>query len=515
MYACQTGYRQEPYAGSFQTALAGIPGCNKWSNVPDDYDVSLYTDSYYTFFKAIGRVKNYCPWWLYNGPSSANFVSAPQQPRPVITGINYPGMSYASPYEYSYTVINNFCYLCSTVTKRTDLQYPPGYYQSGPCTNQCYEHKNDQSITTINGVTYKAFCTNPLASASKPLDYDSFRAILKDSYRAVPYYTTVPTTVAEDIAATPQYDYRPADPIMSDINAQDAKLTRTQAQVMAIQTTNATTGSVQGRQCMCSGTQYMDLLNKNCVTLCPAATYADSATRTCQPCRANKTSPEGSTSSAQCVCSYATPYWTGFSCMQQLNPSAVVTGSGFTTRYENKYTIHEFTQSGSFTLLSPTIAKLLLVGGGAGGSSDGYPGGGGTVTNVNNQSLSGGTYNVVVGASGGPNSSGGNTSLTGPGTNFTANGGTVLTSLTSLTSFRFINLGESTILYCACADSACTPPPPSTSTSTTAASGSVTADIAAAPISAADAALFAAAPGDSPPSSGTIAYTTYVQTNFI
>jgi hypothetical protein len=145
--------------------------------------------------------------------------------------------------------------------------------------------------------------------------------------------------------------------------------------------------------------------------------------------------------------------------MQQLNPSAVVTGSGFTTRYENKYTIHEFTQSGSFTLLSPTIASLWLVGGGAGGTSDGKPGGGGTVTYLDNQSLSGGTYTVTVGSGGGPDRAGGNTSLTGPGTNFTANGGTVLTSLTSALAFRFINLGASTILYCECSDSMCTPPP--------------------------------------------------------
>jgi hypothetical protein len=229
--------------------------------------------------------------------------------------------------------------------------------------------------------------------------------------RQTPSTINVSTSVVDNKAATPQYDYRPADPVMSDINVDNATLTRTQAQVMAIQTTNATTGSVQGKQCMCSGTQYMDLLNKTCVTLCPVATYADSATRTCQPCPANQTSPEGSTSSVQCKCSYATPYWTGFSCMQELNPSAVVTGSGFTTRYDGKYTIHEFTQSGSFKVLSQIITNLLLVGGGAGGSFDGKPGKGGDVNYQTNQLLSIGTYNITVGSGGGPNTSGGCTYL--------------------------------------------------------------------------------------------------------
>ena len=434
-YVCQTGYRQEPYAGSFQTALAEIPGCNKWSHVPDDYDVVVginpYTRS--NTFIATSRERDYC---------AIDYI----RERNLKWGDNYPNDRRPVYMEAGYTIYSN------VRDESTATRYSFQAKSYNVVDNICYPI--DCPVIPANAYNWSSSgnCNNA------PLLYDTFIAILADTYRAVPYYTTIPTTVADDIAATPQYDYRPADPVMSDINAQDAKLTRTQAQVMAIQTTNATTGSVQGRQCMCSGTQYMDLLNKNCVNLCPVATYADSATRTCQPCRANTTSPEGSTSSAQCVCSYATPYWSGFSCMQELNASAVVTGSGFTTRYENKYTIHEFTQSGSFTLLSPTFAKLLLVGGGAGGSSDGYPGGGGTVTNVNDHSLSGGTYNVTVGAEGGPNSAGGNTSLTGPGTNFTANGGSVLTSLTSLTSFRFINLGASTILYCACANPGCTPP---------------------------------------------------------
>ena len=643
-YSCASGYRQEPYAGSFQTVLAGIPGCNKWSNVTDDYDVVIGSRfDLYSVMWAQSKTSNFCPPW---GASQVNSYQS------FIAGCHHKIIDYRDGEErnfdkpsscvYKKDINTGSCSLCKTGTV-TGVQYNAG---TGWLAY-------DSTISRINNIlsgttvcnspwTYAATIFNPSATYK-----DQFITKLLDTYRAVPYYTTIPTTLSDDIAATPQYDYRPADPVMGDINADNATLTRTQAQVMAIQTTNATTGSVQGRQCMCPGpgthlstgqaiqlaelritanptpqiasakTQpssqttraptvtsvdsswslvvsvkfvgsvpqqwiriigagphpglpgiwtnaaiqgsirahfgsnsldytagsftpgvyynvtmtydrptnvmkiykngveagtssptypavitppwgwnqenytttdifvkevywfntalsptevatiagtiagtYMDLLNKNCATQCPVATYADSATRTCQPCPANTTSPAGSTSSSQCVCSYATPYWTGFSCMQQLNPSAVVTGSGFTTRYENKYTIHEFTQSGSFTLLSPTIAKLLLVGGGAGGSSDGKPGGGGIVRFEDNQSLSGGTYNVTVGAGGGPDSAGGNTSLMGPNTNYTANGGSVLTSLTSSLAFRFINLGASTILYCQCADSTCTPPPP-------------------------------------------------------
>ena len=453
-YTCPSdpGYKMGPYTGIQTTPYAGFPLCVKWifSNgqiVPDDYKIRLMNSfdnlipendpppPGYFVFVAVSPSLNQCRGDLITQFGSSSLMSS--------TSSSF------------YSQLNGICHVCPSQyinTNGVTKYYSTCNAFSTDCqTNQCMCRDINSGI--INVCVNKTYVGPP----NWPTIYKVWP---NDNVRATPYYTTIPTTVAEDIAATPQYDYRPADPVMSDINAQDAKLTRTQAQVMAIQTTNATTGSVQGRQCMCSETQYMDLLNKNCVNLCPVATYADSATRTCQPCRANTTSPEGSTSSAQCVCSYATPHWSGFSCMQQLNPSAVVTGSGFTTRYENKYTIHEFTQSGSFTLLSPTIASLWLVGGGAGGTSDGKPGGGGTVTNVNNQSLSEGTYTVTVGSGGGPDRAGGNTSLTGPGTNFTANGGSVLTSLTSALAFRFINLGASTILYCQCADSMCTPPPP-------------------------------------------------------
>jgi hypothetical protein len=135
--------------------------------------------------------------------------------------------------------------------------------------------------------------------------------------------------------------------------------------------------------------------------------------------------------------------------MQELNPTATVTvnGSGITTRYMNKYVIHEFTQTANFVVNSPIVANLLVVGGGAGGSSDGKPGYGGSTVQTNSYQMNTGTYNVTVGAGGGPDSSGGNTSLTGPSTNINAGGGTVATSLTSSLQFRFVNL-TAAILYC-------------------------------------------------------------------
>jgi hypothetical protein len=142
--------------------------------------------------------------------------------------------------------------------------------------------------------------------------------------------------------------------------------------------------------------------------------------------------------------------------MQQLNPTTAVTvsGSGITTRYVNKYVVHEFTQAASFVVSKIITASLIIVGGGGGGSSSGRPGNGGDVRNFKGQTLNTGTYNVTIGAGGGPNSSGGNTSLSGPGTSLTSNGGQVNTTMTSLFTFRFVNL-RAAILYCTN-----NPPPP-------------------------------------------------------
>jgi hypothetical protein len=159
-----------------------------------------------------------------------------------------------------------------------------------------------------------------------------------------PYSLNIPTTEASNVRAQTVYNDIPATPVYENKSSSSNVLTRTEAQVMAVQTTAATTSQVTGRQCICIGNQYWDLQNKQCTSICAAATYGDSASKTCQPCPANMTSRPGSTSSSNCVCSYASPYWSGFSCMQQLNPKEVLKCTNCTTRYEDNYTIHEFNQ---------------------------------------------------------------------------------------------------------------------------------------------------------------------------
>ena len=73
---------------------------------------------------------------------------------------------------------------------------------------------------------------------------------------------------------------------------------------------------------------------------------------------------------------------------------------------------------------------LIVGGGGGGGTGSGWPtgGGGGEVQNLTNQTISAGTYTIVVGNGGGTNASGTNSSALGttanPGTSASNNGGT-------------------------------------------------------------------------------------------
>jgi alpha-tubulin suppressor-like RCC1 family protein len=73
---------------------------------------------------------------------------------------------------------------------------------------------------------------------------------------------------------------------------------------------------------------------------------------------------------------------------------------------------------------------LIVGGGGGGGTGSGWPtgGGGGEVKNLTNQTISAGTYTIVVGNGGGTNASGTNSSALGttanPGTSASNNGGT-------------------------------------------------------------------------------------------
>jgi sugar lactone lactonase YvrE len=408
-YTCRQGYRKEPYAGSLRTALAGIPGCNKWSDVPDDYDV-IVVKAPYTKFQAVSRSSDYC---AESGPNGGWWDTKPHEKRPCFIATPIGGQFVCTGNTYNINTTNN---TCSRVC-------PPG--QTG--------------ATAINA------CATVTAYGP-----DRFNAVLVDTYRPAPNYSSVTTTVAagDDVAASEVRDTIPASRVMND-SVVNGTLTRSQAQIMELQTTSATTQTSQSRQCSCSPGQFWNFITRECTAQCPPATYADSVTKTCKSCPANKTSPAGSTSDTQCVCSYASPYWSGVSCMQELNPTATVTvnGSGITTRYMNKYVIHEFTQTANFVVNSPIVASLLVVGGGAGGSSDGKPGNGGSKVTITRYSMNTGTYNVTVGAGGGPNSSGGNTSLTGPSTDININGGTVATSLTSSLQFRFVNL-TAAILYC-------------------------------------------------------------------
>ena len=90
--------------------------------------------------------------------------------------------------------------------------------------------------------------------------------------------------------------------------------------------------------------------------------------------------------------------------------------------------------STTYQLVVPTELTgtnvLVVGGGGGGGTGSGWPtgGGGGEVQNLTNQTISAGTYTIVVGNGGGTNASGTNSSALGttanPGTSASNNGGT-------------------------------------------------------------------------------------------
>ena len=72
----------------------------------------------------------------------------------------------------------------------------------------------------------------------------------------------------------------------------------------------------------------------------------------------------------------------------------------------------KFLTSGMLTLFTNLRVDAFLVGGGAGGKNDGGSGGGGGYTNTvkNIELLSGGNYDITIGAGGAPNGNGGETS---------------------------------------------------------------------------------------------------------
>ena len=420
--------------------------CSKVSSYgcPNSTDYLTVNTCYYTTFtypKTGCTLKNYtCPR-MPRGRVNGSVCLKTGQPMTTAT------VTVSCPNAASYTCPNGYTLSGSTCTSNTPSYYSCPSGGSGTITTSagvttvkstwvlegtrcrrytCSASTPSGSYLTINGSSCKFYnstysCPSGYSTGANLGSLEAIIAGLQACSRwdleatpvtlyitrSSPYTTNPSTSVSDDVPATPVNDTIPASHPMVD-HVVTGTLTRSEAQVISIETTNATTGLSQ-RQCMCLSGQFWDFATKKCTTQCPAATYADSASKTCQPCPANKTSVAGSTSVSQCVCSYASPYWSGTSCMQQLNPTAAVTvsGSGITTRYVNKYVIHEFTQAASFVVQNPIIANILLVGGGAGGANDGKSGNGGGVTTLSNQSLNTGTYNITIGAGGGPNTIGG------------------------------------------------------------------------------------------------------------
>ena len=517
-YSCPAGYIKGVYGGSQATMFAGIPGCNAFQGVDDTkYNVTLETfaNPYdptrpKKYFLATSKTNNFCttrgsdnsdPFWVTGGASNqftTKDVSRDPAPVKMSTNTYYtppytplmsiyynPLMPYTKTFDswstgydtvakqttyvketysftttltYGYSVLDTYnkCRGCDPYIRNyvnPAITTPPGYN-----TTLC-----SSSTPCLRHLSTGGTACEALALSHDPY-YDRFSATLTSSLRATPYTLDVSTTVYDDVAATPVRDVIQAShPMLNSVVT--GTLTRSDAQVISIQTTPATASSVQSRQCSCSAGKFWDFVTKQCKTQCPVATYADSATNTCKPCPANKTSIAGSTNISQCVCSYASPYWAGVSCMQQINPSSPITiydrnddyftTSGLKTTYIDKYVIHEFTTAGKmmgFYAQRSIVANILIVGGGAGGTDTGKPGGGGEVVSLSNQNLnaSEGLYLAYSGLGGSANQNGSDSILyKGGGASIVrrATGGVSMTTITSPSQFKFINL-TAAILYC-------------------------------------------------------------------
>ena len=112
--------------------------------------------------------------------------------------------------------------------------------------------------------------------------------------------------------------------------------------------------------------------------------------------------------------------------------SGTAKATGGMISFKDGKVIHQFLSSGEFTVTNPSLTSInyLVVGGGGGGGGDnnnnGAGGGGGLLRYAENQSISAGTYPVVVGAAG---ASGQNGTSTSPGQGF--NGGASTLNLPS------------------------------------------------------------------------------------
>jgi hypothetical protein len=358
------------------------------------------------------------PGWTLIPPDSYSTTYRCKSPSPTCGNLS---SYYGYPITGTYDSTTNTCNVCPTNTLRT--------YTSIPSTCTAYTSKVYDPVRypyAVNNTSYADKCpyqiwANPLSQGCAWYQtslwdgcYDTIclRSVGKTysaeymySYKtptytkivpATPNYTTTPATVYSRSAATNKYDTITALPGTRGQSVA-GKLTQQLALIMGIQTINAING-VNGRQCICAGNMYWDLISKMCVNECPAATYADGATKTCKPCPANKTSSNNSTSINQCVCSYVSPFWSGFSCMQEINPSVITTGG--TTEFSGNYTVHTFNSSGNFSTLSTITASILSVGGGSGGN---IMGGNGGEVRIDTFSLTPGTYSVTIGNGGSSN----------------------------------------------------------------------------------------------------------------
>jgi len=315
--------------------------------------------------------------------------------------------------SYTYNSATGKCVDCFKVYRYANGNYASGTYTAS-CTadvgasgaNLCLTYIYDDPTRPL--VMHK-YCLPPIDRGDPEYTYQNPTA---SSYAvAIPTYTSSAAQVSSSTNASLKYDTIPASPTTQSRQITGV-LTRQSASIRTVDRVNATTSQINTKQCMCPSNNYWDFSTKMCVDKCPAATYADVNSKTCANCPANKTSPIGSTSVSQCVCSYSAPYWSGVSCMQQFNPSSVATGG--TIMYNNRYTIHTFTDSGTFNALKTLSTNVLAVGGGSGGTNTAYPGNGADVV-IKNMSFDPGSHTITIGAGGSlTRSMGGNTTVVTP-----------------------------------------------------------------------------------------------------
>ena len=325
--------------------------------------------------------------------------------------------------SYTYNSSTGKCVDCFKVYKYANGNYSSGTFTAS-CTAEVGASGANLCLTSIwdvptSPLVMHKYCLAPNDRGDPEYTYQDPTAL---SYSIViPTYTSTTASVQTSTNASLKYDKIPASPTTQSRQITGI-LTRQSASIRTVDTVSATISQINTKQCICPANKYWDFSTKMCVDDCPAATYADVNSKTCVKCPANKTSPIGATSVSQCVCSYSAPYWSGVSCMQQFNPSSVA--SGGTITYNNRYTIHTFTDSGTFNALKTLSANVLAVGGGSGGTDTAYPGNGADIV-IKNISFVPGSHTIKVGQGGSPTRPfmGGNTTVETPGIGLRLNAG--------------------------------------------------------------------------------------------